>query len=104
MAQGHEYMASGGHPLATQTSISILEAGGNAVDAAVAGAMVLGVVQSDLVNFAGVAPIMIRFPKTKKVITVSGVGRWPMAANIDRFINEFDCHVPDGILLSLIHI
>ena len=102
MAQGHEYMASGGHPLATQTSISILEAGGNAVDAAVAGAMVLGVVQSDLVNFAGVAPIMIRFPKTKKVITVSGVGRWPMAANIDRFINEFDCHVPDGVLRAII--
>ena len=36
MAQGHEYMASGGHPLATQTSISILVARGNAVDAAVA--------------------------------------------------------------------
>ena len=102
MAQGHEYMASGGHPLATQTSISILEAGGNAVDAAVAGAMVLGVVQSDLVNFAGVAPIMIRFPKTEKVITISGVGRWPMAANIDRFINEFDCHVPDGILRAIV--
>ena len=45
---------------------------------------------------------MIRFPKTKKVITVSGVGRWPMAANIDRFINEFDCHVPDGVLRAII--
>ena len=41
MAQGHEYMASGGHPLATQTSISILEAGGNAVDAAVAASVLI---------------------------------------------------------------
>ena len=102
MAQGHQYMASGGHPLATQTSLSILEAGGNAVDAAIAGAMVLGVVQSDLVNFAGVAPIMVRLPQTQQVVTVSGVGRWPMATDINRFIEEFEGHVPEGISRSII--
>ena len=102
MAQGHQYMASGGHPLATQTSLSILEAGGNAVDAAFAGAMGLGVIQSDLVNFAGVAPIMVRLPQTQQVVTVSGVGRWPMATDINRFIEEFEGHVPEGISRSII--
>ena len=102
MAQGHKHMASGGHPLATQTSLAILEAGGNAVDAAVAGAMVLGVVQSDLVNFAGVAPIMVRDPNTTKVMTISGVGRWPKNTDINYLINEHNGQVPEGILRSII--
>ena len=77
MATGHKHMISAGHPAATQAGLNVLEAGGNAVDAGVAAAMVLGVVQSDLVNFAGVAPIMIRDPSDGKVITITGLGRWP---------------------------
>ena len=57
---GHTHMVSAGHALAAQAGYAILEAGGNAVDAGVTSAMTLGVVQSDLVNIAGVAPIMIR--------------------------------------------
>ena len=95
MATGHKHMISAGHPLATQAGLEILEAGGNAVDAGVAAAMVLGVVQSDLVNFAGVAPIMVREPVDGKVITISGLGRWPKKADIDFLIQNHGGHVPE---------
>ncbi len=50
---------SAGHYLAATAGFAILEAGGNAIDAGVAAGIALGVLQSDLVNVAGVAPIMI---------------------------------------------
>lgn len=102
MATGHKHMISAGHPLATQAGLEILEAGGNAIDAGVAAAMVLGVVQSDLVNFAGVAPIMVREPVNGKVTTISGLGRWPKKADIDFLIQNHGGHVPEGILRMIV--
>ena len=100
--QGHTHMVSAGHPLAAQAGYAILEAGGNAVDAGVASAMVLGVAQSDLVGFAGVAPIMIRHPGTGAVTTISGLGRWPRAADIDHLVRAHDGHVPHGVLRTIV--
>ena len=57
---GTRHAVSAGHYLAAAAGFSILEAGGNAIDAGVASGIALGVLQPDLVNFAGVAPIMIR--------------------------------------------
>ena len=53
------HMISAGHFLAAEAGFEVLEAGGNAFDAAVAGGLVLGLVQSDIVNIAGVAPIIL---------------------------------------------
>ena len=53
-------MVAAGHYGAAHAAFAILEAGGNAVDAAVAGGIALGVLQPDIVNVAGVAPIMLR--------------------------------------------
>jgi gamma-glutamyltranspeptidase/glutathione hydrolase len=102
MAEGHTHMISAGHPIAAQAGLEILESGGNAIDAGVAAAMVLGVVQSDLVNFAGVAPIMVREPINGKVTTISGLGRWPRKADIDLLIKEHEGHVPEGILRMIV--
>src|ERR1044072_5086607 len=57
---GTRHAVSAGHYLAAAAAFSILEAGGNAIDAGCAAGMALGVLQPDLVNVAGVAPIMIR--------------------------------------------
>ncbi|HEY3459672.1 MAG TPA: gamma-glutamyltransferase family protein, partial [Casimicrobiaceae bacterium] len=59
MVMGTRHMAVAGHYGAAHAAFAILEAGGNAIDAGVAGGIALGVLQSDLVNVAGVAPIMI---------------------------------------------
>ena len=56
---GHHYMASAGQYLATEAAHAILRAGGNAIDAGVAGGIALGVVHSDQVQFSGVAPMLI---------------------------------------------
>ena len=74
LLRGRRHMAVAGHYLAAQAALQILEAGGNAVDAGVAGGLVLSVVHSEYVNFAGVAPIMIYLAESRRVETISGLG------------------------------
>ena len=63
-----------GHYLAATAGFDILQAGGNAIDAGVAAGIALGVVQSDLVNCAGVAPILIYHAEKREVVTIAGLG------------------------------
>ena len=99
---GTRYMISAGHFLATQAGFDILEAGGNAIDAGVAAGLALGVVHSDMVQFSGVAPIMIYLAERDEVLTISGLGCWPKAASISRFVEEFDGAIPKGLLRTVV--
>ena len=78
--RGRRHMVAAGHYLAAQAGFQVLEAGGNAIDAGVAAGLALGVVQSDLVNVAGVAPIIMYLADAREVVTISGLGCWPKAA------------------------
>ncbi|WMS41525.1 gamma-glutamyltransferase [Acuticoccus sp. MNP-M23] len=100
-AIGHHHMASAGHALAARAADDILEAGGNAADAGVAGGLVLGVVQGDLVNVAGVAPIMVREPDGTAT-TIDGLGGWPAALDPTLFMREHGGQIPLGILRTVI--
>ncbi len=91
-----------GHDLATKAGLAVLEDGGNAVDAGVAAGIALGVLHSDLVNFAGVAPIMIRMAETGEVVTIDGLGVWPRAASVEFFEREFGGAIPTGILRTVV--
>src|SRR6267154_4913985 len=73
---GTRHAASAGHYLAAAAGFTILEAGGNAIDAGCAAGISLGVLQPDLVNVAGVAPIMIRLANGH-VESIAGLGWWP---------------------------
>ena len=95
-------MAVAGHYLAAHAAFEILEAGGNAVDAGCAGGIALGVLQSELVNVAGVAPIIIYLAKSREVVTISGLGTWPAATDPDVFQREYDGHIPEGILRTVV--
>lgn len=101
-AQGHRHMIAAGHSAATQAGFAILEAGGNAVDAGVAAGIALGVVVPDVVNVAGVAPIMIRMAETGETVTIAGLGGWPKAAKPEVFLRDHDGHIPDGLLRTVI--
>jgi gamma-glutamyltranspeptidase/glutathione hydrolase len=85
MVTGRRHMVSAGHWLATEAGHSVLEAGGNAVDAAVAAGIALGVVHPDQVQFSGVAPMVIYLRERDEVVTISGLGWWPRATRIERF-------------------
>ena len=57
--------AATAHPLATQTAIEILKAGGSAVDAAIAANAVLGLCEPISCGVGGDAFAMIWDPKTR---------------------------------------
>ncbi len=96
------FAVSSGHQLATEAGYEILLAGGNAVDAGVAAGIALSVLHSDLVNFAGVAPIMIRMSDTGRVVTIDGLGIWPRAASVEFFETRFGGAMPEGILRTVV--
>lgn len=98
----NRHAVSSGHYLASHAAFQILESGGNAVDAGVAAGLVLGVVHSDQVNIAGVAPMMIYLAAEDRVITIDGLGSWPAAASCERFEREFGGVVPEGLLRTVI--
>jgi gamma-glutamyltranspeptidase/glutathione hydrolase len=100
--RGIRGMVSSGHHLATQAGVRVLEKGGNAIDAGVAAGICLGVLQSDVVNFAGVAPIMLYLANTNEIKTISGLGRWPKAASVDYFIENFNGEIPVGIQRTVV--
>src|ERR1700747_383224 len=77
-----------GHYLATTAGFDVLQAGGNAGDAGGAAGLALGVGQSDLVNCAGVAPIMIYLAEKREVLTIAGLGTWPKALDPELFMRE----------------
>ena len=85
LIRGQRHMVASGHYLATQAAFQILEAGGNAVDAGVAGGIALGVVHSQYVNVAGVAPIVMYLANERRVEVISGLGGWPQAITPDYF-------------------
>lgn len=99
---GTRYMISAGHWLATQAGFEILEAGGNAVDAGVAAGIALGVVQSDMVQVPGVAPIMIYLAEQDRVLTISGLGWWPRRATLAHFLDREAGKIPLGVLRTVV--
>ena len=100
MASQHAIAA--GHYLATEAGMAILNGGGNAIDAGVAAGLAMGVVQSDLVNIAGVAPIMMWIAETNEVVCIDGLGTWPSAMTPDLFQREHGGVVPVGLLRTVV--
>ena len=85
-----------GHPLTAQVAGRVLEAGGNGVDAGVAAGLATNVVQSDMCNLGGIAPIMIRPAGSNAVMSVAGVGRWSSTATVDEFSARYETEMPPG--------
>jgi gamma-glutamyltranspeptidase / glutathione hydrolase len=80
-----EGMAATSQPLATATAIRVLQAGGNAVDAAIAANAVLGVVEPMSCGIGGDLFAIVWDAKTKRLYGLNASGRAPAAATIDLF-------------------
>ena len=75
-------MVATGSPEATQAAVGILEQGGNAVDAAVAAALVLGVSDSDASGLGGMTYMVIRLAGGHAV-AIDGTARAPGVLDLE---------------------
>jgi gamma-glutamyltranspeptidase/glutathione hydrolase len=83
-ARSDHGMVATGSPLATEAAVNILEKGGNAIDAAVAAALTLGVVSSQSSGIGGLTNIVIHLANGR-TLAVDGTSYSPMSIDIERF-------------------
>ena len=93
VVMGRNGMVSSGHPLASQVGTAILQKGGNAVDAAIATAAALNVVEPLMSGVGGDGFIMVYQKATGRLDVCNGTGAAPYAA-------ARECFLPQGIPLN----
>lgn len=99
---GDRWMAVTGHPITVQVAGRVLEAGGNAVDAGVAAALATNVVQVDMCNLGGIAPILIRPAGAEGVVSVAGIGTWSSTATVDAYVERHGSNMPPGLAACIV--
>jgi gamma-glutamyltranspeptidase / glutathione hydrolase len=65
------------HPLAASTALDVLKSGGNAVDAAIAGAVLLGICEPQMTGLGGDCFVLLKPPGEDRVTALNGSGRAP---------------------------
>ncbi|SLN59144.1 Putative gamma-glutamyltransferase YwrD [Roseivivax jejudonensis] len=86
-------MCATSHPLAAQEALRILQAGGSAADAAIAGAVLLGVCEPHMTGLGGDAFALVSEPG-KDIVAVNGSGRAHAAADAERLRAEGHATMP----------
>ena len=91
---GESWSVVAGHPQTAQVAAKIFEAGGNAVDAGVAAGIASNVVQVDMSNFGGIAPILVGPANSEVAYSVAGIGRWSRSASLDQLLERYGGNLP----------
>ena len=101
---GQQYAVSSMKHQATAAAVRILEAGGNAFDAAVAGQAVLALVDPASNGYGSDAVVLVYDAKTKKVVSINGGGTAPKLATIDWYKQNNGGKLPidDGLLSATV--
>ena len=89
------------HPLASQTGVDVMAAGGNAADATVAIAAALNVLDPSNTGMGGDMFALVYWAETGEVRALNGSGRAPAAATIDLYRSEGYDEMPDFGPLSI---
>ena len=85
VVMGRNGMVCAGHPLAAQAGMAILQKGGNAVDAAIATAAALNVVEPNMSGIGGDGYIMVFSKEQDKIEICNATGAAPYAAELERY-------------------
>ncbi len=91
----HGIVASS-HVLASQAGLDILRAGGNAMDAAIATAATLGVVESHAIGIGGDMFLLYYDAETQKVYALNGSGRSPKGLSREYFSKKEKQEIDDN--------
>ena len=76
-------MCATSHPLAAKTAIDILERGGTAMDAAIAGAVLLGICEPQMTGIGGDCFVLMSEAGDSEVQAFNGSGRAPSGASAE---------------------
>ena len=98
VVMGRSGMVSSGHPLASQAGIAILQKGGNAVDASIATAAALNVVEPLMSGIGGDGFIMVYKKEPDLLEICNGTGAAPYAATRERYSDQ---GIPNKGILSV---
>ncbi|MDP9357372.1 MAG: gamma-glutamyltransferase [Chloroflexota bacterium] len=94
-------MVASAHPFASEVGLEVLRHGGNAVDAAVAAAALLTVVEPRNGHLGGDTFMLIHLAEGGKVVALNGSGAAPAAASLD-FYRGIGGIPEDGLLSSTV--
>lgn len=70
-------MCATSHPLASQVALTLLQAGGNAVDAAVGAAVLLGICEPQMTGIGGDCFALVKRPGSDEIVGLNASGRAP---------------------------
>src|SRR6516165_6773302 len=87
-------MVASSQPLATLAGVQMLINGGNAIDAAIATAAVLGIVEPSSVGIGGDAFCLFYTAKEKKIKALDASSRSPYAASVESCRNSVFQEMP----------
>jgi len=88
-------MCATSHPLASKTAIQILEAGGNAVDAAIAAAVLLGICEPAMTGIGGDCFVLLKPRDEDRIVALNGSGRAPMGLSAEKLRDQGHATVPE---------
>ena len=89
-------MCATSHPLAAKVAVQMLEAGGNAVDAAIAGAVLLGICEPQMTGIGGDCFVLLAPPGEDRVVALNGSGRAPAGLDANLLRDKGMTTVPLG--------
>lgn len=84
------------HPIAAQAAVDILKQGGNAMDAAIAGAVLLGLAEPQMTGIGGDCFALISPAGTEDVVAVNGSGRAPAGIQAQKLRDQGHDTIPLG--------
>src|SRR4051812_45522295 len=90
-------VAATSQPLATTAAINVLQNGGNAIDAAVTAAAVLGVVEPMMTGVGGDMFAIIWSAKEKKLVALNASGRAGSLMTREELVRRGRTRIPRGI-------
>ncbi|MFQ5437646.1 MAG: gamma-glutamyltransferase family protein [Paracoccaceae bacterium] len=94
-------MCATSHPLAAKVAIQMLESGGNAVDAAISAAVLLGICEPHMSGIGGDCFVLLKPGGEDRVVALNGSGRAPMGLDAGRLrargLDSMPLHAPESI-------